>query len=455
MTLEDYRTRRDLLAELQNKARGFTPWVPWTKAQTAPPGDWEGWLFLAGRGTGKTDAGSEYIKTHVAGPRCIQGPQPHRIAIIAPTLGDARQACVEGETGILRHDPDARYIRGEIQELRWPNGSVAHLFGTNNERDVDRLRAGGNRCLAWLEEFAAWPRIQEGFEQMEFGLRSGPHPHWIATTTPKPRKTLKNVIRDPDVVQTTAKTADNPHLPEKRKQKLLARYAGTRLGLQELDGVIVEDVEGAIWSIDDIEPYRVSVAPDLDSVVVGVDPPGGATECGIVAVGRCKQPTVVAGEKQYLDHFYVLLDRSKKAPPNKWARRSINTYKDTAADRVVGETNYGGDMVMTVIGNNVRSSDGHVATDTVTATRGKKVRAEPIHDLYQQGRVHHVGRFELLEEEMTTWVPEASPQEENPANVDDDLERFEKSKWSPNRLDALVWAITYLAGFNEPRLWFG
>lgn len=449
MTVEDYRVKRERLAELQNKARGFTEWVPWTPAQTAPVGDWYGWLFLAGRGTGKTDAGSNYVKDHVAGPPCIPGKHPHRVAIIAPTLGDAIAACVEGETGILTHDPTARKFG--TSQVKWSNGSVAQLFGTYNKSDVERLRAGGNRCLAWLEELAAWPQLRAAYEQLEYGLRSGDRPHWIGTTTGKPRKLLMELLSDPEVVRTSASTADNPHLPAQQKARLIARYEGTRRGRQELHGEIVFDVEGAIWSTDDIESYREPAPNDfdaflatMDTVFVGVDPPGGATECGIVAVGRKR----VSG----VDHFYPLLDRSLKDEANKWAQAAITTYKDAKADGMAVEVNYGGDMVRTIIDNNLQG--GHIPIHDAHATRGKKVRAEPVHDLYQQGRVHHVGRLEKLEEEMTTWVPEPSPDEENPTSDDGGGEEFDKSKWSPNRLDALVWAITYLAGFNEPTLWF-
>lgn len=446
------KDRRDKLAVIRAERLGYAEWEPWTDAQTAPDGDWYGWLFLAGRGTGKTDAGSNYVVEHVKGPACIEGPQPHRIAIIAPTLGDAREACVEGETGIKRHDFSAR-MWGQ-SEVRWPNGSVAQLFGTYTKQDVERLRAGGNRCLAWLEELAAWPQLQKAYEQMQFGLRSGSNPHWIATTTGKPRRLLKDLLKDSKVKITTAETQDNPHLPDHIRQALIDRYGGTRLGEQELKGKIAEDVEGAIWTVDEIEPDRVNHPPqvedeagekiiNLDAVVVPIDPPGGATECGIVAVGRKRLP-------DGLDHFYVLADRSLKASPNEWAKTAIQLYRETEADAIVGETNYGGDMVKTIIGNNVES--GIVPVKEVRATRGKRVRAEPVHDLYEQHRVHHVGRFEQLEEEMTTWVPEDSP--EPAPGEENDAGDADKSKWSPNRLDALVWGITYLAAFNEPRIWF-
>jgi phage terminase large subunit-like protein len=421
--------------------RGFTEWQPWTPAQTAPDGDWYGWLFLAGRGTGKTDAGSNYITEHVKGEPCISGPQPHRIAIIAPTLGDARQACVEGETGILRHDYTARFVRAPESMVKWPNGSIAHLFGVYSPEDVERLRAGGNRCLAWLEEFAAWRHLDAGYAQMQFGLRSGPQPRWIATTTGKPRRLLKQILDSDTTVTTSARTLDNPHLPQHIRDALVDRYGGTRLGRQELDGEIVEDIEGAIWTVDEIEIDRVTEAPELDAVAIGVDPPGGATECGIVAVGRKR----VSGR----DHFYVLNDVSLKASPNEWARQTVALYNRLEADAVVAEKNYGGDMVQAVLKQNAPN----LPVKDANATRGKKVRAEPVHDLYEQHRVHHVGRLERLEDEMTTWVPESSP-EPNPTDDTTDDDTVTRSKWSPNRLDALVWAITYLAGFNEPHIWF-
>ena len=199
-----------------------------------------------------------------------------------------------------------------------------------------------------------------------------------------------------------------------------------------------------IWTIDEIEPDRVNDLPDMDTVVVAVDPSGGATECGIVTVGRKR-----IGR---LDHFYVLADRSLKASPNEWARAAIDAHSSAEADAVVGEVNYGGDMVETIIGNNVKGTDGHVPVKQVRATRGKRVRAEPVHDLYGQHRVHHVGRFERLEEEMTTWVPDDSP-EPSPSEENDGGDAV-ASRWSPNRLDALVWGITYLSGVKEPRAWY-
>lgn len=166
-------------------------WTP-LSYQVPPPGDWYGWLLLAGRGAGKTDACAAYVHDHVYGPPCMPGPIPHWIGIIAPTLGDAATSCITGPSGLLKHSPEARMVTvagGTV--VRWPNGSEAKLFGANTEPDTERLRSGGNRCLAWLEEMAAWRYLDQAWAQMRFGLRTGPRPHWIASTTPKPRPLIK------------------------------------------------------------------------------------------------------------------------------------------------------------------------------------------------------------------------------------------------------------------------
>jgi phage terminase large subunit-like protein len=306
------------------------------------------------------------------------------------------------------------------------------LFGGKNPDDIERLRAkGGNRCLLWFEEMAAIRLLQDAYDIAEPGLRADDHPHWIASTTPKPRpfitggpKREGGLMQRPDVVVTHATTFDNPHLPAVQKQRLAERYEGTTIGRQELLGQIVEDVPGALWSFAEIDQDRVTEHPDLTKVAVAVDPPGGATECGVIIAGRAR----IDGQ----DHFYVLEDASGQLTPNGWGRRVIDRYHTHQASKVIAEANFGGDMVESVI----RHNEPDVPFELVRATRGKAVRAAPVHDLYEQHRVHHIGNLSKLEYEMTHWDPD-------------------ESDWSPNRLDALVWAVTWLADLGrDPKIWF-
>jgi phage terminase large subunit-like protein len=405
------------LRRLYTKAGEAEPlWTPLPHQE--PPSDiQDGWLLLGGRGSGKTDAARNYMDLHAHGPACFQGKVPHRMAIIAPTLGDARTACIEGDSGLRRQNPTIRW-NINTGEATWRNGSVAKVFGAHSPEDVERLRAGGNRCLVWAEELAAWRHLQDAWDQMEFGLRSGPHPHWIASTTPKPRPLIVALNEDPRVTVTEATTRDNPHLDESRKARIIARYAGTRLGEQEIEGRILADLEAALWNRANIEQYRQGVrSEDLHRIVVGVDPQGRhkpGSETGIVA----------AGIDQRTGHVFVLEDASLSGKPEEWAGMVIQVYRRWEADLVVAEVNYGGDMVRSTL----EVADRSVPIRVVTASRGKKVRAEPVSLLYEQGRVHHASLFSGLEDQMCNTEPA-------------DWERE-----SPDRVDALVWAVTDLIG---------
>jgi phage terminase large subunit-like protein len=386
--------------------------------QTPPPGDWDTWLLLGGRGAGKTAAAAHYTDQHVRGPACLPGlPGGHRVAIIAPTFGDALEACVNGPSGIRAHNPGVRAVQtagGTF--VRWPGGAEAKLFGASTPEDVERLRAGGNRCLAYAEELAAWRFLDPCWDHLQFGLRIGPHPRVVAATTPKPKRLIKALLDDPSVVVTRATTHDNPHLAEIVRARLEARYGGTRLGRQEILAELLADHEGALWTwamLDDRRP-----APsDLVRCVVAVDPSGGSDpendEQGIIAAGL--------GADQ---RGYVLADRTCRLSPDGWGRRAVQLYLDVKADAIVGEANYGGDMVEAVIKTAARAMGVTVVYKAVHASRGKAVRAQPVAALYEQGRVSHCAVYPELEEELTSWTPESGR--------------------SPNRLDALVWAITDL-----------
>lgn len=391
--------------------------------QIPPPGDWKGWLLMAGRGAGKSKACSEYVRQHVHGPPCLPGPVPHWIAIIAPTLGDGVTSLYEGPGGIRNADPGARLVQapgGTV--IRWPNGSQAKLYGSHTPEDVERLRAGGNSCLSVLEEFATWRYMEQSYDQLMFGLRSGPRPHWIAATTPKPRPLLKRMLAGEvrNIVSTHATMYDNPHLEQGVKDALEEAYAGTDIGAQELYGRMIDEVAEALWTRATIEETRVRAheVPDLVRVSVGVDPSGGAGEQGIVVVG--KSGLVLPGDGGRPQHHgYVLDDRSCKLAPDQWGKRAIEAAVDWDAEDVVVETNYGGAMAVATLRAAAEALNVDIPIRTVTATRGKTIRAQPVAALAAQGRWHMAGVFPELEDQMATWYAELG--------------------WSPDRLDAMVW----------------
>lgn len=409
--------RRSL--ELAAELAGRDPDEPWTPYphQVPPSGDWDLWLLLAGRGAGKTDAVAAYMDQHVAGPKCHPKiPGGHRMAIVAPTLGDAAEACVNGPSGIKAHNPDVRMVtRQGGTFVIWPSGAEARIFGAYTPDDVERLRAGGNRCLAWLEEFAAWRFMEACYDHLSFGLRIGPHPRAVASTTPKPKKLLKLLLEQATTATTRATTDDNPSLPAPYKRRL-ERYRGTRLGRQEIGGELLDDVPGALWTYDMI--VHAPAPADLVRVVVAVDPSGGSDpendEQGIGVVGLGPD-----------GRGCVLADRSCRLSPDGWGRRAVQAYVDFAADAIVGEANFGGDMVEAVVRTAARAMGvTGVTYKPVHASRGKAVRAQPIAQLYAEKRVDHAEVYPELEEELTSWTPESGR--------------------SPNRLDALVWAVTEL-----------
>lgn len=408
------------------RARTLTEprWTP-LPHQIPPPGDWYGWLLLAGRGAGKTDACAKYVHDHVMGPPCLPGPVPHWIGIIAPTLGDAATSCFSGPSGLSAHSPEAKMVNttgGTV--VRWPNGSVAKLFGTDTEPQTERLRSGGNRCLAWLEEMAAWRYLDAAWAQMRFGLRSGPHPHWIASTTPKPRPLIKKIASGAfrDVVLTRASMNENPHLQEHVRQALLDEYDGTDLGRQELLGEILDEDSNALWTRASIASSRVQVGalPKLIRVTIGVDPSGGAGEQGIVAVGKSMMEYEREnGRKSTLAHGYVLGDRTVHLKPEGWGKAAVQAAVEFEADDIAVEINYGGEMAISTIRAAADNMGITIPIKMVRATRGKVVRAQPVSALTAQNRWHMVGTHPELEDQLSTWYPELD--------------------WSPDRLDAMVW----------------
>lgn len=394
-------------------------WRFWARPnQLEPGGDWTTWLILAGRGFGKTRTGAETIRDWVCGDTPLSPGRCRHIALVAETAPDARDVMVLGPAGLLAcHPKDFRpeYISSR-RLVKWPNGAEAILF---NAVEPDQLR-GPQFDAAWCDELAKWRYAQETWDQLQFGLRLGKHPRQIVTTTPRPIAVVRKLINDPTCVVTRGRTYDNAdNLAGPFLKQVEERYGGTRLGRQELEGEVLDDMPGALWNRDIIDAGRKPQAPDLDRIVVAVDPAATsgeeADETGIIAVG-------VARDSDGNNRGYVLADRSIRGTPDEWAAAAVRLYHELDADRIVAEKNQGGEMVEAII----RTKDRNVPITLVTATRGKVVRAEPVSALYEQGRVHHVGRFDKLEDQMCLFTRDA---ERTPGN-------------SPDRVDALVWGLS-------------
>ena len=397
-------------------------WQIWAREDQLPPvasedGEaWFVWLVLGGRGAGKTRAGAEWIRAKALGSAPIATQPAKRIALVGETIADVRNVMVEGESGLLNLEPvaDRPKFEPSKQRLLWPNGSMAQMFSAENPEGL----RGPQFDAAWCDEIAKWRQANLTWDMLQFGLRLGAHPQVVVTTTPRPIELLKALVEDPRCVISRAQTADNAaNLAPTFFEEMKRRYDGTALGRQELYGEIIEDVEGRLWRKDWIDKGRVDRATDLRNVVVAVDPPITATAnsdaCGIVVAGK--------GDG---DRVYVLADRTVQGwEPAQWARHVINVYEEFQADRVVAEVNQGGDLVRTML----RQINRRVVVRNVRATRGKWLRAEPVAALYADNRVAHVGRFEKLEEQMCAFGTDGK--------VDGR---------SPDRVDALVWAISDL-----------
>jgi phage terminase large subunit-like protein len=387
-------------------------WPFWARPNQLPPaGDWRTWLVLAGRGFGKTRTGAEWCRGQVECGACS------RLALVAATAADARDVMVEGESGVLAISPpwDRPTYEPSKRRLTWKNGAIATLYSAD---EPDRLR-GPQHDGAWCDELASW-RYPEAWDMLMLGLRLGRDPRVIVTTTPKPVKHLKDLMAAPTTATTGGSTYENvENLAPAFKDAIISRYEGTRLGRQELHAQLLEDVPGALWTRNLLDTGRVTRVPDLTRIVVGVDPSTttGGDEAGIVVAGvgicYCK------GNDNGEVHGFVLDDRTKQGSPLAWAREAVAAYNIHQADRLVAESNQGGEMVSITIGTIL----GAPPVTLVHASRGKHTRAEPVSSKYEQGMVHHVGTFAALEDELCTWVPGDA---------------------SPNRLDALVWALSDL-----------
>ena len=407
----------------QEKAALKWNWKFWARPNQLPPeGSWNTWLVLAGRGFGKTRMGAEWIRQSVCGSTPMAPPPSGyaRIALIAETAADARDVMVLGDSGILESHP--KDFRPEWsptnRRLTWPNGVQAWVY---NATEPDQLR-GPQHHAAWVDELAKFQYMQETWDQCQFGLRLGSHPRCLVTTTPRPLPLIKKLVEDPDTFVTRGSTFDNAgNLAKPFLKQIEDRYGGTRLGRQELEGEILGDIPGALWNRSAIDENRLKEAPvDLEQVLVAVDPAAssqeGSDENGIVVVGLARDTDGYA-------RGYILEDGSLRGTPEEWARKAIHLYRKWSADKIIAEKNNGGEMVSTVL----KSVDRSVPVKLVHASRGKIVRAEPISALYEQGRIHHCGRFDKLEDQMCTF------------SIDNIRN---SSTGSPDRVDALVWGLT-------------
>lgn len=416
MTSLSPASRKRILNELSDReaAALLWDWEFWARPKQLPPaGGWRVWLILAGRGFGKTRTGAEWVRS------LAEAGRARRIALVAETAADARDVMIEGESGLLACCPPRARPRYEPSKRRvtWPNGAVATSFSAD---DPDQLR-GPQFDAAWADEVAKW-RYEAAWDNLMLGLRLGADPRCVATTTPRPRAWLARLIADPGTVVTGGRTRENAaNLAPAFLDQILARYAGTRLGRQEIDGELLMEVPGALWSRALIEAARTRPmsAADLARVVVAVDP-------AVTAGTDSAETGIVVAAVDADGRFRVLEDLSGRLSPDLWARRAAEAFHRHRADAVVCEVNQGGDLVAATL----RTVDPSLPVRSVRATRGKRLRAEPVAALYEQGRVSHDGAFPALEDQMAGYT--GAPGEA-----------------SPDRLDALVWALTDLA-FDRP-----
>ncbi|AFV22779.1 hypothetical protein Mpsy_0568 [Methanolobus psychrophilus R15] len=383
-------------------------WKFWARPNQLPPeGNWQYWLVLSGRGWGKSRVGAEWVRDR------IESGKARRIALVAPTAADARDTMVEGESGILSVCPpwNRPVYEPSKRRLTWPSGAKALLFSAE---EPDRLR-GPQHDTAWCDEIAAWKYPDRTWDMLQFGLRLGDDPRAAITTTPRPIPLVKALLNDPNTHVTRGSTYENlSNLAPAFIDVIISRYEGTRLGRQELNAEILDDNPDALWTREMIEDARVSKVPDLLRIVVGVDPAVTSNEASA-------DTGIVVAAVDERGEYYVLGDYTIHSTPKKWAQEIIAAYYKHSADRVIGEVNNGGELVEYTL----RTIDPNVSYRSVRASRGKQTRAEPISALYEQGKVHHVGSFPALEDQMCDWVPGEGS--------------------SPDRVDALVWALSELS----------
>lgn len=413
--------RQQLLRELGPK-RLLTlkhHWPFWAREdQLEPPGDWNFWLILAGRGWGKTRCGAETVNGWANSGRY------GRIALVAEDAKDAKDVMIEGDSGILACSaPDKRPSwMPSKKKLEWPNGAVAYVYASS---DPEELR-GPQFDAAWMDELAKWKAAKATFDMLQFGMRLGPHPRQVITTTPRNTPVLKDLINRPDVHVTKGRTYDNiANLADVFVQTIVRQYEGTRLGRQELEADLLSDTPGSLWSISQLDTFRVARHPALERTVVAVDPAAkDATKKKDAATDETGGTHGIVVSARGIDkHGYILQDGSIQGSPKEWAQRAVDLYMQYEADAIVVETNQGGEMVISTI----RSISPFIPIIEVKASKAKWARAEPISSIYEKGLVHHVGTFPDLEDQMSMMT-----------NTGFD------GAGSPDRVDALVWGMTHL-----------
>ncbi|QBF32278.1 DNA-packaging protein [Thalassococcus sp. S3] len=402
--------------------------------QLPPEGDWRAWVIMGGRGAGKTRAGAEWVRSQVEGSRPLDPGKARRVALVGETYDQVREVMIFGDSGILACSPPDRRPNWKASErkLIWPNGAEAQAF---TAQDPEGLR-GPQFDAAWADELAKWKKAGDTWDMLQFALRLGETPQVCVTTTPRNEETLKALLASPSTVTTHAPTeANRANLAASFLEEVRTRYAGTRLGRQELDGVLLGDAEGALWQGKMLEAAHVDHVPDLDRIVVALDPAvsagEGADACGIVVAGAVTQ-----GAPQTW-RAYVLEDATVQGMgPTGWAEAAIAAMERHGAERLVAEVNQGGQLVAEVL----RQVDPMVSLKTVHAAKGKVARAEPVAALYEQKRVRHVRGLNDLEDQMGQMTA-----------------RGFQGRGSPDRVDALVWALHELMiepakGFRQPRV---
>ena len=414
----------------ERERRSLRPyWRLWAHdSQLPPPGEWHCWLIMAGRGYGKTRAGAEWVR------EVAENDPTARIALVGANLGEVRRVMVEGESGLLAIAPWRKRPEFEASRrlLTWPNGAKATLYSAG---EPESLR-GPQHSHAWCDEIAKWEqsseRAKNAWNNLLLGLRLGQAPRVAATTTPRPVPLVKRLLEQPDTVVTRGTTEDNSdNLPRGYIRQMQAQFGRSLWARQELYGELIEDIEGALWSRELLESCREAAASSpAKRVVIGVDPPASSEgdACGIVVCARGEDGVA-----------RVLADCSVRHPtPERWARAVAEAARVWQADRVVAEANNGGEMVRSVL----RAAEISLPVSLAHASRGKTARAEPVAALYETGRVRHCGEFPLLEDELCGILAAGG---------------YEGPGRSPDRADALVWAMTelMLGRKSEPRVWLG
>lgn len=397
-------------------------WDFWQRTDQRPPhGDWRTWFVMAGRGFGKTRMAAEYVRAAAEADGSL------RIALVAATLHEARSIMIEGESGLLSIAPDEQRPTWEpsLKRLVWPTGAIANVFAAS---EPEALR-GPEHHLAWADEVAKWDKGVDAWDNLMMTMRLGEEPRIVATTTPRAVPLVRRLLKEGGVaISRGAMEANRAHLPDSFREAMQEVYGKARLGRQELLGEFLEDAQDALWTRDLIERCRVRVAPDMRRIVIGVDPPAstGGDACGIVAVGKGADGKA-----------YVLADHSVKGrSPEGWARAVSTAALVWGADRVVAEANNGGDMVVSTL----QAADVAMPVKKVSASRGKVARAEPVAALYEAGKAFHIGAFPELEDELCGLISGGG---------------YEGPGRSPDRADALVWAMSELMlgkRTNEPRV---